>query len=95
MRMTLLVAPSPLALQKLLEICFEYAGVCELKYVKKTVGMYIRPNGWKTYITYILGDRKLNFTNVKEYLGCIIGDNLSGKKDINWQFRLVNMSKKI
>ncbi len=42
---SVLLAPSPLALQKMLDICYEYFCEFELKYnVKKSVCMVVRPN---------------------------------------------------
>ena len=59
MLMSVLLASSHVTLQKGIEICFEYAGVYVLKYVKDTV--YLHQVKWlqNLYILdFTLGDRK-------------------------------------
>ena len=89
---SVLLAPSPMALQKLLDICYEYGCMYELQYnVKKTECMLIRPKWLKSLKspTLLLGGRILQFTNVKKYLGCFISEDLYGDCDIKRQIRCV------
>ena len=52
MQMTILLAPSPTGLQKLLDIYYEYACMFELKYnIKKTECMLRRPKWLKSLKT--------------------------------------------
>ena len=49
--------------------------------------MCISPK-WLKYLyipDFTFGDRKLNITNIKKYLGCIMTGTLSDNNDINRQ----------
>jgi len=89
---SVLLAPSPMALQKMLDICYEYFCEFELKYnVKKSVCMVVRPK-WLKYLhipEVKLGGLILEFTDVKKYLGCFIADDLYDDCDIKRQVRSV------
>ena len=89
---SVLLAPSPTALQKLLNICYKYGCDFEIKYnVKKTECMCVKPKGCKSLLIpdLFLGGQVLIFTDCKKYLGAFICDNLSDDKDIKRQIRSV------
>ena len=89
---SVLLAPSPSALQKLLNICYNYGCDFEIKYnVKKTECMCVKPKGCRSLLIpdLFLGGQVLNFTDCKKYLGAFICDNLSDDKDIKRQIRSV------
>ena len=46
---SVLMAPSPIALQKILDICYEYSCEFQLKYIAKTVCMALKPK-WHKYL---------------------------------------------
>ena len=89
---SILLAPSPTSLQKLLNVCHEYACMFELKYnVKKTECMLIKPKCLKFLEcpALVLGGLKLKFTDVKKYLGCFISEDCYDDHDIKRQIRCV------
>ena len=89
---SVLLAPSPMALQKLLDICYEYGCMYELQYnIKKTECMLIRPKWLKSLKTptLLLGGLHLQFTDVKKYLGCFISEDSYDDCDIKRQIRSI------
>jgi exonuclease III len=88
----IIMAPSPTALQKLLNICVEYADVNELVYnAKKTVSMCVKPKWLKNLRVpdFNVGDRLLNRTEVQKYLGVFIMDTLNDDKDMNREMKSI------
>ena len=89
---SVLIAPTPRAIQKLLDICSEYANTYELRYnAKKTECMIFKPK-WLNMLStpsLKLCNVTLQFSEVKKYLGCIIANNLSDDCDIKRQIRSV------
>ena len=87
---SVLLAPSPIALQQLLDTCFKYASEFELKYnKKKTVSMCIKPKWLKDIHVpnFVLDGNVLKSVSIQKYLGCVISDNLSDNNDICRQLR--------
>ena len=85
-----LLASSPTALQKLLDICSNYASLYELKYnSRKTKCMTVKPYCYKKLSVpdFYINDTVLSTTEDIKYLGCFITDNLTDDKDINRQIR--------
>ena len=85
---TVLMASSPSALQKLLDICTEYASKYELKFnAKKTKCMVIKPKCYKglKVPNFVLSFCVLDFTDAIKYLGCIISADMSDNNDIKRQ----------
>jgi len=75
-----LIAPSARALQKLLDICQEYALTHNIIYnTKKSVYMYVKSLNLKVdHVPYItMGARILKYVTIFKYLGCIISDTLA------------------
>ena len=89
---TVLLAPSPSALQELLNCCEEYSKTCGIIYnVKKTVCMCIKPKSYNDlFIPNIyLGGRLLNFISEQKYLGYIITSEFTDNLDISRQMKCV------
>ncbi|MCP3883797.1 MAG: hypothetical protein GY701_36125, partial [Sulfitobacter sp.] len=89
---SVLLAPSPLALQKLLNICEAYAKDVELSYnTKKTVCMSILPKWLKSnnLLQFVLNGNTLSFTNEHKYLGVYLRDDCMDGSDIQQQVRSI------
>ena len=87
---SVLLAPTPQALQKLLNICEQYAADVELLYnTKKTFCMMVTPK-WLKYIDVphiYLNDKELTFVQEHKYLGIIISCKMCDDLDIKQQTR--------
>ena len=89
---SIIMGPSPTALQELLNICYDYACTVELKYnVKKTVCMLLRPKWLKDLKTpnLLLGGMHLDFKLSQKYLGCYISEDFTDDCDIKRMIRSV------
>ena len=89
---SVILGPSPTALQELLNICHAYACAVELKYnVKKTVCMMLRPKWLKCLSTpnLMLGGLQLEFKSTQKYLGCFLSEDFSDDYDIKRMVRSV------
>ena len=87
-----LLASSPSALQKLLNICSTYADMVELKYnAKKTKCMVVKCPGYGNLKVpqFTLGHCVLNVTECTKYLGCFISNDLCDDSDIKRQIRCI------
>ena len=81
-----------ITLQKLLDICCEFAEDNELKYnVKKSVCMSIKPKWLKniTVPTFYIGNIALNSVAQYKYLGVLIADSFKDNIDIKRQVRAI------
>lgn len=82
---SVLLAPSPFALQTLLNVCSEFASNVDLLYnTKKTHCICVKPRMYKRlHIPYIyLNGIKLNFKSAHKYLGFILSENLRDDDDM-------------
>ncbi len=89
---TVIVAPSPLALQELLDICESYARQHSIVFnVKKTKLMCIKPKAYSDLIvpTFRLDNKEIKCIKKHKYLGCIIREDMSDDDDIRRQMRSV------
>ena len=86
---SVLIAPTPYALQKLLDMCHLYAQSCELKYnTKKTFCMSILPKWLHNSTCQLhLDGNILSFVNEHKYLGIKICDNMYDDADIVQQVK--------
>ena len=85
-----LLAPSPSALQDLLDCCEEYARLFDIIYnVKKTFCMCIKPKCYKDLQvpTFYLNRRSLTFTSEQKYLGFMMTDAFTDDNDITRQMK--------
>ena len=85
---SVILAPTPCALQELLKICENYANNVELVYnTKKTFCINVMPK-WLKNISHpniVLNGTKLKFVSEHKYLGIIITDELKDDRDIKQQ----------
>ena len=89
---SVLLAPSPSALQKLINICDAYATDVELTYnTKKTVCMSILPKWLKVNngFQFELSGNTLSYTNEHKYLGVYIRNDCMDGSDIQQQVRSI------
>ena len=88
-----LLATSPVILQKLLNICSFYADKHELAFnVKKTKCMIITTRSFNDsdFSKYFhINGKAIEFTKTQKYLGCIISDDGKDNKDISRLMRSV------
>ena len=85
-----LIAPNANALQKMLNICFQYANSHNIVYnCNKSVCMYVKSKKFKlqNVPSIKLGDRILDYVSSYKYLGCIITDTLNDNMDIKRTIR--------
>ena len=85
-----LLAPSPSAMQILLNTCSEFARNNELKYnVKKSVSMCIKPKWLKNMVLpdLMLDNNVLQRVYSHKYIGMFLQDSLSDKNDMDRQKR--------
>ena len=85
---SVLLAPTHHALQKLLNICSNYANEVELVYnSKKTVCMTVKPKWLKDVPApdVVLNDKNLKFVTEHKYLGIIMSQDLLDDQDIRQQ----------
>ena len=85
---SVLLAPSPVALNQLLDICEKYSQDFEITYnATKTVCMFVRPkhmNHIKPVKQFLYGS-ELNWVDAYKYLGCFITSDLKDDRDIRRQ----------
>ena len=89
---SVLCAPSPSALQKLINICESFAQENGILYnIKKTKVMCFKPKCWKKiYIpSFTLCDNILSVVSNEKYLGVILSDELKDDKDLMRQLRCI------
>jgi len=89
---SVLLGPSPKALQKLIDICEEYAKKYELSFnIKKTKVMCFKPKGMsKLHIPdFTLGMKKLDLVSSQKYLGVVIDDSSKDNDDLFRQTRSI------
>lgn len=87
-----LIAPSPNALQKLLNCCQKFADKNELVYnEKKTKCMVFKPNGfYDLHIPkFYLNNSMLNLVDKEKYLGVIVTEDQKDDCDIKRQIRSI------
>jgi hypothetical protein len=89
---SVLIAPSPRALQRLIDICVDYAGNFELTFnIKKTKVMCFKPKGLKKLRVpeFYINGSVLEIVSTYKYLGVIIDDLYSDNDDILRQTRCI------
>ena len=89
---SVLLAPSPVALNQLLDICEKYSQDFEITYnTTKTVCMFIRPKHMCHIepVKQFLYGSELNWVDVYKYLGCFITSDLKDDRDIRRQVRAI------
>ena len=89
---SVLLAPSPHALQTLLNICTSFANLCELTYnTKKTFCVCIKPRSIrKLFVPDIkLSGSTLKFVNEHKYLGVQLGEDFKDDNDMKRQIKSV------
>ena len=85
-----IMAPSPYALQELLNICQEYSHSYEMYYnIKKTVCMKFLPKAYRHLYnpSIFLDNNTIKFVGEHTYLGTIISSTMSDNSDIARQIR--------
>ena len=88
----MLLAPSPVALNQLLDICEKYSQDFEITYnTTKTVCMFIRPKHMCDIepVKQFLYGSELNWIYVYKYLGCFITSDLKDDRDVRCQVRAI------
>jgi len=89
---TVLLAPAPSALQKLIDYCGTFAENNDIFYnLKKTKCMCIRPKGFTDlyFPKMYLNGEVVKVINKEKYLGVFIVDDLSDDDDIMRQMRSI------
>jgi exonuclease III len=87
-----LIAPSPAALQKLVDVCHDFASKHDISFnVKKTVCSCFKPKSLKDiYVPSIyLGGNCLRYVNCQKYLGVFLHEDFSDDRDIVRQTRYI------
>ena len=87
---TVLIAPSPSALQKLVTVCEHYASFNEISYnPKKSKVMCIQPKGKKRVSVpeFIVNDKQIDIVDNFKYLGFYLSNDMDDEYDINRQIR--------
>ena len=85
-----LLAPSAIALQKLINICNEYAVLHNISFnSKKTVCMYFKSPKMKllNVPSLFLNGKEISYVSNHRYLGYTMSDDLSDGEDIKRQIR--------
>ena len=85
---TVLLAPSPSALQKLINCCVTFAKPNDIFYnFKKTKCMCVKPKGMKDlyFPKMYLEDKVITCVSKEKYLGCFITNDLSDDDDLQRQ----------
>ena len=89
---SVLLAPSPYALQKLVDICQSYASQNEITYnVKKTVCMNVMSENCKNINVpnVFLGECPLLWVKSQKYLGVFLSCDMNDRKDMRRQLRAI------
>lgn len=89
---TVLLAPAPSALQKLINFCSQYAVANDIFYnLKKTKCVCVRPSKLKNLLfpTLYLNGQVVKVVNKEKYLGAFIVENGTDDEDINRQIRSI------
>ena len=89
---TVMVAPSPVALQKLINCCSVFAKNNDMLFnTKKSVCMYVISKKFKDlYVpNFILDDKALKFVDKEIYLGIIMSENGKSENDMHRQMRSI------
>ena len=89
---SVLIAPSPVALQKLINICDDYATRNDILYnTKKTVCMYFLPKVLQScdIPTITLNHSSLEWVLEYKYLGVFISSKICDSRDIKRQLRSI------
>ena len=83
------MAPSAIALQKLLDVCYEYGITNDLIYNPlKSVCMVFKPRRFKLYCpTVAIGDECLKYVDSFKYLGFVFSENKKDDADMLRQLR--------
>ena len=83
------MAPSAIALQKLLDVCYEYGITDDLIYNPlKSVCMVFKPRRFKLYCpTVAIGDECLKYVDTFKYLGFVFSENKKDDADMLRQLR--------
>ena len=92
---SVLIAPSPTALQTLIKVCEVFARENDMCYnIKKTVCMCFRPKQFRSLCTpdIFLNNMKLQWVATQKYLGVMICDNFLDDTDIKRQLRAIYAS---
>jgi len=87
---TVLLAPSPSALQQLIDCCERFASSNDIIYnSKKTVVMCIKSKKYRDIFVpdFLLYGKALRLVSEEKYLGCIISDDFKDDCDIYRQMR--------
>ena len=87
---TVLIAPSPMALQELLNCCAEFASNHDIIYnAKKTVVMCVKSKKFNDiYVpAFSLRDKVLRVVTEEKYLGFVVSDDCKDDNDITRQMR--------
>jgi hypothetical protein len=89
---TVLLAPSPAALQELINHCERFASAHDIIYnSKKTVVMCVKSKRYKHLHVpkFTLDGRSLRQVSEEKYLGCIMSDDFSDDLDLSRQMRAI------
>ena len=89
---SVLIAPSPTALQHLIDICQNYANSNEIIYnIKKTTCMSIKPRSLKNLNVpnIYLNGKKLSWSDNQKYLGVYLCNDRSDVKDLSREMRAI------
>ena len=89
---TVLIAPSPSALQELVNFCSQFAAENDIMYnLKKTKCMCVRPKWLKdlSFPDIFLDDNPIKVVNKEKYLGAIIVNDNFDDEDIKRQMRSI------
>ena len=89
---SILLAPSPRALQRLLDICDNYAREFELTFnVKKTKIMCFKPKNLSKMCvpTFTLDGKDIDYVDKQKYLGVVLEEKLCDNNDMNRQMKSI------
>jgi len=89
---TVLVAPSPVALQKLINCCSQFVLENDMLFnTKKSVCMYVKSKKFNDLVVpnFTLDGKNLRYVDKEKYLGVIMADDSRSDNDINRQMRSI------